>query len=682
MNLQLLNKLKNSRLILLFLLFQAVGYAQVNFTQSNLPIVLITTDNNAEIPDDPKIPASMKIIYHTDGSTNYVTDQDNTAFLDYSGRIKIELRGSSSQDLPKKQYGWTTYEDNDTTKKKVNIMGMPKQNDWILNGLAFDPSLIRDYLSYNLSRAIGYYTTRTQFCEVVINGDYRGLYILQEKLKDDSNRINIEAIDEDASTGMALTGGYITKADKTTGGDPVAWTMSSYSGTTDFIHELPKPEDVTTAQNNYIHQQFTDLANKSHNNNADFATGYPSVIDIPTFVDFMVMSELASNVDTYQISTFFHKDLGGKLRAGPIWDYNLTYGNDLFIYGFDRSHYNVWQFDNNDSDGPKFWKDLYDNSTFKCYFSRRWHEVTADGQPLSYMKIESFIDETTALIADAAVREQARWGTVPDFTGDVGYIKSWLSQRIAWIGNHIGGYSECENPALPSLVITRINYNPGESNEFPESDDQEFFAIKNTGASAASLTGVYLRELGISYQFPANSTIAAGETYFIAGNATVFQQKYGVAPFGEFQRTLSNSNQDLVLADGMGNIIDAVHYADSAPWPDADGNGMYLVLTDTALDNSVGTNWTAQSDASLGTATAAAALQMVLYPNPVTNILNIRATEIMDTFEVYNIYGKQLQSGTANGQSLQVDLGSYATGVYFIKIKSASGTTTKKVVKQ
>jgi spore coat protein CotH len=678
MNTQLLNR---SKLLLLLLLFQAIAYAQ-DFTQSNLPIVIITTDNNAEIPDDPKIPASMKVIYHTDGSTNFVSDQNTASFLNYSGRIKIELRGSTSQDLPKKQYSWTTYEDNDTTKKKVSIMSMPKQNDWILNGLAFDPSLIRDYLSYNLSRQIGYYTTRTQYCEVIINGDYRGLYILQEKLKQDENRINIEEIDGDAASGMPLTGGYITKADKTTGGDPVAWSMDSYAGWTDFIHELPKPEDVTTAQNDYIHGQFDDLAATSHDHNNNFGTGYPSVIDIPTFVDFMVMSELSGNADTYQISTFFHKDLGGKLRAGPIWDYNLTYGNDLFMYGLDRSHYNVWQFNNNDNEGPKFWKDLYNTPLFKCYFSRRWHEVTEEGQPLSNAEITAFIDETTALIADAAVREQQRWGTVPNFAAEVQGMKNWISQRIAWINNHIGSYSDCENPVLPSLVITKINYNPAESPEFPESDDQEFFAIKNTGTTTVDLTGVYLRELGVSYQFPANSTIAAGETYYIAGNAAVFQEKHGGAPFGEFQRTLPNSTLKLVLADGMGNIIDAVEYDDDAPWPDADGNGSYLTLTDDALDNSLPQSWAAASDASLGTEGVKSVAAVALYPNPVTNILNIQAKEIIDTFEVYNIYGKQLQKGNAGALTVQADFSSYAPGVYFIKIKTTSGATTKKVVKQ
>ncbi|WP_116787764.1 CotH kinase family protein [Flavobacterium psychrotrophum] len=682
MNVQVLKSLPARRFLLLLLLFQLVGYAQVNFTQSNLPIVIINTDNNAEIPDDPKIQASMKIIYHADGTTNYLTDQNTTAYLNYSGRIKIEVRGSTSQDLPKKQYGWTTYESDNSTKKKVSILGMPKQNDWILNGLAFDPSLIRDYLSYNLSRAIGYYTVRTQFCEVVLNGSYNGLYILQEKLKDDENRINIEAIDDSAANGVALTGGYITKADKTTGGDPVAWSMQSYVGNTDFIHELPKPEDVTSAQDAYIHQQFTNLAGTSHNNNSNFGTGYPSIIDIPTFVDFMIMSELAGNVDSYQVSTYFHKDIGGKLRAGPIWDFNLTFGNDLFSYGYNRGYYNVWQFANGDNEGPKFWRDLFDTPDFRCYFSRRWNELTQAGQPLNYDKIVAAINTTTATIADAAAREQARWGTVPNFNGEVDNIKNWLLQRSTWITNNAGSYTACQNPVLPSLVITDISYHPSESSQFPESDDQEFFAIKNTGTTVVNLTGVYLRELGTSYQFPVNSTIAAGETYFIAGNATVFQQKYGFVPFGEFQRTLSNSTQNIVLADGMGNIIDTVQYDDETPWPDADGNGMYLHLTATNLDNSLAASWEAVSEASLGAATFKDIAGVVLYPNPVSNILNVTARETINGFEMYNIYGKLLQSGKPETDRLQIQFSGYAAGIYFVKIETVSGSITKKVVKQ
>jgi spore coat protein CotH len=669
---------------LLLLCFK--GNSQVTLTQSNLPIVIITTDTDpntgqpTEIPDDPKVPASMKIIYHTDGSTNYVADQNTGSLLNYNGRIKIELRGSTSQDLPKKQYGWTTYENDNTTKKNVSIMNMPKENDWILNGLAFEPSLMRDYLSYNLARQLGYYASRTQYCEVIINGNYRGLYVLQEKIKDDSERVNIEEIDEDAATGMALTGGYITKSDKTTGGDPVAWDMEGYSGYAEFIHELPKPADVTPAQDNYIRQQFFDLAAKAGASNSNFITGYPSVIDVPTFVDFMLMNELSSNADGYSISTFYHKDRGGKLRAGPIWDFNLTYGNDLFEYGYDRSHTDVWQFNDGGNDGPKYFTDLFNNPDFKCYFSRRWHQLTAAGQPLNYTVLSAYIDQTVALLSEAAVREQQRWGTVPNWAAEVANMKTWLSQRITWINGHIGGYSACENPVLPSLVITAINYNPGEDTEFPESDDQEFIEIKNTGSTAVNLTGIYLRELGVSYQFPANSTVQPGSYVRIASNPAVFEARYGMAAFGQFQRNLSNSTQAIVLADGFGNVIDAVTYDDGAPWPDADGTGLYLQLTDTALDNSIATSWTA-TDSALATTGFETPATVSMYPNPVNNLLTINTTATLTSIAVYDIYGKQLQQTTVNSTATQLDFSGYATGIYFVKAQSTSGSTTQKVIK-
>jgi len=684
---QLLPKaLRRYSLMVAMLLIQAFAYSQVNFTDSNLPIVIITTDNDPntgepmEIPDDPKIPASMKIIFRPDGTRNYMTDQSNSAFLNYNGRIKIELRGSSSQMLEKKQYGWTTYENNDTTKKNVSLLGMPSENDWILNGLAFDASLIRDYLCYNLTRQMGQYATRTHYCEVIINGDYRGLYILQEKIKDDPKRVNIEEIDEEASSGMALTGGYITKADKTTGGDPIAWQMDSYQGwPSDFIHELPKPNNITPAQNDYIHGQFQLLESAAGANNASVANGYPSVIDIPTFVDFMIINEFSSNVDAYQISTFFHKDKGGKLRAGPVWDFNLSLALDVFG---DRSQPDVWQFSNEDNEGAKFWTDLFNNPTYKCYFSRRWNQLTQPGQPLHFASVEAFIDDTVELITEASVREQQRWGTVPDLGMEIHIIKDFILERMPWIDANIGSFGECSNITLPQLVISRIHYNPSENNEFPESDDQEFIQITNAGTTEADLTGVYLRELGISYQFPVNAALAAGANLYIASDPTVFEAKHGVVPFGQFQRNLSNSTQKLVLADGFGNVIDVVEYDDDEPWPDADGSGSYLQLVSTNLDNSLASSWVASVTDALAADSFTAVSSTVIYPNPVGNTLFVRSAEVLYSVEVYDIYGKLLQSQKAASTDVNLDLGQYAPGMYIVKASGANGTVTKKIVRR
>ena len=679
-----------SQVILAFVLFSSLTLRAQTFTESNFPIVIITTDLNPstgqslEILDDPKILASMKIIKRPDGTKNYITDQNTTGYLNYNGRIGIEIRGSSSQALPKKGYGLTTLKADNISNNNVSILNMPAENDWILNGIAFDPSLIRDYLSYNLSRQMGNYATRTVYCELVINGDYKGLYLLQEKIKSNVNRVNVLKIKSTDISMPNISGGYITKADKTTGGDPVAWTMSSYAGSTDFIHELPKPASVTPEQNSYIYNEFSKLETTSSANNTSLINGYPSVIDVPSFIDFMLINELSSNSDGYQFSTFFHKDRGGKLRAGPIWDFNLTYGNDLFFWGLDRSHYDLWQFSNGDNEGAKFWRDLFNDPNYKCYLAKRWAELTQAGQPLNYNSLVQYIDATVTAMSDAKDREQQRWGTIPDQATEISNLKTFLFNRIKWINDHIniGASTDCFSVQTPPLVITKINYNPGLSSGFSVSDDLEFVEIKNTGTTVVDLTGVYFKELGLSYQFPANSSIAANTSIYLASNATTFQNKYGITAFGQFIRNLSNTTQRIVLADGYGNTIDSVEYLNVAPWPSADGNGSYLQLIDAALDNSLAENWIASTNISLSKPTFIDAASISIYPNPVSNILRIHTQKPINGIKIYDVLGNLIQEVKQKTDTISTDWTSYAKGVYLLIIYDDNGFTTRKIVKQ
>ncbi|SHG82355.1 CotH kinase family protein [Flavobacterium defluvii] len=677
-----------AKTFIVLIFFFSIHIKAQTFTDSNLPIVVINTDIDPntnqpiEIPDDPKVLATMKIIKRPDGSRNYLTDINTAAYLNYNGRIGIELRGSTSQSLPKKPYGLTTLKANNTSNNNVSLLGMPIENDWILNSLAFDPSCIRDYLSYNLSRQIGDYASRTVYCEVVVNNEYKGLYILQEKIKSNVNRVNVIKMADTDNTLPNMSGGYITKADKTTGGDPVAWTMPSYIGSVDFIHELPKPENVTVQQNDYIKGQFQNLAATSNAHNTDLATGYPSVIDVPSFIDYMLLAELASNVDSYQFSTYFHKDKEGKLRAGPIWDFNLAYGNDLFMWGYDRSKYDVWQFSNGDNEGAKFWQDLYNDATYKCYFSKRWNELTQPGQPLNYNSLNQFIDETITYISEAKVRENQKWGTIPNDALEISNLKSFLSNRISWMTGQLGSFSSCSNVEIPSLVITKINYNPGVSASFPTSNDLEFIQIKNTGTTTVNLTGVYLRELGLSYQFPANSTLAANQEIYITSNKTTFESKYGITAFGQFSRNLSNTSQKIVLADGFGNTIDSVEYSNISPWPNADGNGSYLQLSSTDLDNALASSWTAVSDGNLSLAENPELKTAVLYPNPVNNSLTIQAEKPILNYKVYDVLGRLLYESKQDSNTIKTDWSLYPKGVYFISISNENGSSTKKIIKQ
>ena len=656
----------------------SLGIQAQILSDSNLPIVVIETDNGAAIPDEPKVLATMKIIWHQDGSRNYLTDIDNPEFLNYDGRIGIEKRGSSSQMLPKKPYGLTTLQDDDVTNNNVSILGMPEENDWVLNSLAYDETGLRDVLSYELSERFGQYAPRRVYCEVVINGDYKGLYVFMEKIKVDKDRVNVVKMTDTCNAFPEVTGGYILQTDRGDYGN-VAFTMQTYlynwwGGFEDatFVYCHPKAENVTNAQTNYIRGVFNNLSSVAGSHDVSITSGIPSVIDIPSFVDFMIIAEYSSNVDVYQLSTYFHKDRLGKLRAGPIWDYNLAYGHDEFG---DRSRYNVWQFDNNDNVGPKFWKDLFDTSLFRCYLAKRWFELTEPEQPLNYEVVCARMDEINAWILEAVGRDNQRWHQMNSHASELQAMKTWINQRVNWLNQNIGSPDGCDDVELPPLVISKIHYHP-EDWWAVDGDRLEFIEISNNGDETVDLTGIYFRELGITYSFPVGSSIAGREALLLCSDSLAFVDYYGMIPFGQFHRNLSNKSENLVLADAWGNIIDQVHYFDSDPWPwEADGEGPYLELIDLDLDNSLPENWTVGYDIT-AVPEALADGGFRLFPNPTQETVNIVGGS--GAYRITNVMGQVLMTGTIYGDSQQVDVSSLPGGMYFVII---NGVSKKLVVR-
>ncbi len=653
------------------------------FTDSNLPIVLINTDGGVTIPDEPGVKGNMKIIYRGPGLRNYLTDVNTPAFLNYSGRIDIEIRGSSSQESPKKNYGFTTLMADNITNNNVSLLNMPPENDWILGGMVFDTAMIRDFLTLSLSRRIGNYAPRTEYCEVVVNGNYSGLYILQEKIKADNNRVDIHKISLTDNLLPAVSGGYITKADKSTGGDQIAWTMYSWFGpAVKYIHHFPKPEDVTTLQTNYIRGEFFKLETAAKNNDISLVNGYPSLIDVPSFIDFMLLNEFAANPDAYQYSTFFHKDRNGKLRAGPIWDIDLSYGNDLFQWYLDRSKPDIWFFQDYQNDGSRFWRDLFYNTQFRCYLSRRFNELIQPGQPLNQSNLESYIDQTVAIISEAVARDYTRWGKNGSHAQRIAGIKTFITARLSWISANIGSSSACSNVAVPPLVITKIMYHPMVTPAFPDSDDLEFIEIRNNGTQAVSLTGIYFGGTGLVYQFPANSTLGPGLCVILASNAAEFQKKYGFAPYGQFTRQLSNNSQTIILADGFGNIIDNVTYLDASPWPVADGNGFFLKLTDINLDNSLASSWIASNEIITAADDLPFAGSLRIFPNPVADRLRIQADRPLKSVIMTDMRGRMLFTFEPGTVSYEIDMTGFKSGTYIVTVVTEGKTWNEKIVRK
>lgn len=670
--------------LLLCFILQKESYSQT-FTSSNLPIIIVTTDNNPstgrprEIVDYVKVLGNMKVIERPNGARNFVNDQNNLDYLSYTGRIGIEFRGSSSQDLPKKPYALTTLLADNITNNNVSILGMPDENDWILNSHAYDSSTMRDFISYDAYGAMGNYSSRSRYCELIVNGDFKGLYIFQEKLKIDDDRVNVRKLSNIDNNFPDITGGYMTKCDKQTGGDPIAFSLPTYlGGEVNFIHDSPSPQLISAQQAAYIQNYFKAINVK----NESILNGYPTLLDIPSFIDFMLVNEISSNADAYQLSTFFHMDKMGKLRAGPVWDLNLTYGNDLFMWGFNRSFTNVWQFSNgNDNVGARFWKDLYDNETFRCYMSKRWKEMTAPGMPLNYNVITLKMDSLSNLLAEAREREQTRWNNIGNYDGHITFMKNWLQARVMWMNSKLVQAQICSNVTVPKLVISKIHYHPVPFGA-DSSNDFEFIEITNNSNQIVNTSGYYFRELGISYQFPPNSKIGPYNQIYIVGNEKVFEDFYRKEAFGEFARNLSNKSQKLLLSDAYGNTIDEVTYMDTMPWPlGADGSGAYLELKDINSDNNLGVNWRSSTTPLSIDGMSLENDNIVLYPNPTKGKIYVGSFDTkIETYEVFDLMGRTVLSGNLTTDG--IDMSALSNNTYLLKLMDKNGNIlNKKIIK-
>ena len=469
------------------------SYGQsVNFTESALPILIVKT-NGKSIVNEPKILADFQIIDNGVGKINKTTDKPTG----YLGKMGIEFRGSTSQTFfPKKPYGLELWVDSTQVSRKAALLGMPQESDWVLNTSYNDKTFMRDVLAYDLANRMGRYATRTRYCEMVINGSYEGIYILMEKIKKDKNRVDISTLKTTDNTGDDVTGGYILKIDKTEGTKSRLWNtdvmLSTGKYTVPIQVDYPKLADITEQQFSYIKNYVTDFENSLKA--ADFLSPtakWRSMSDIDSFVDYLILTEIVKNVDGYRLSTYFYKEKdskGGKLKMGPAWDYNLSFGNADYADGYKTSgfQYNVNDLlvPANDTYflAPSWWKRLSSDTTFLNKVGKRWRVLK--NSALSPDRIDKWMDSTAAVLQPITVRNFSRWQGVlgnkvwpnyyvgSTYRDEVSWMKNWIRQRIAWLDGQFSSFgvllaNEEEKPKESPL---RIFPNPAENQTMIEYD--------------------------------------------------------------------------------------------------------------------------------------------------------------------------------------------------------------------
>ena len=371
---------------------------------AKISIILDGAINPDELPYRREwMPASMM-----------VTADDGIA---HQGRVGLHVRGNTSRDFDKKSYAFETWDENDEDLD-VALLGLPAEEDWVLQGPFSDKTLIRNHLIYQLSRDIGRYAARTRFVELEINGDYRGVYVLMEKIKRDDVRV---ALPEGAA---------LLKRDWVEGGEK-------------FIQTTACQDELKVEWSNDIDEIVTRLDSIE----AELLIGDFSSVDLDSFIDHMLLVEIGRNVDGYVLSTWITLSENDVLGMGPVWDYNGALGNASYFMAWETNgwHYQNPEFPGDNPNGFCWYEALLENPEFLNLRRERWQIHRAG--PWSDTAIEARIDGAIAVLEPAIERNFERWPLLGEviwpndlgaedrttYVEEVSYLKSWIKQRMAWM---------------------------------------------------------------------------------------------------------------------------------------------------------------------------------------------------------------------------------------------------------
>jgi hypothetical protein len=386
-----------------------------------LPVVEIHAAN--EIVNEPKRPATMR-----------VRDRDGRA--DYDGRIGIELRGQSTLLYdPKKSYAVETRK-RSGKNLNVSLLGMPADDDWVLIANYVDESLLRNFVVYSTGRWLDRYAPRSRLVEVYVNGSYEGVYLMAERLKLHERRV---AIDD-----SKVSGGYLLEMI-----EPVRSPGEKFFTTPitnlPVVYKDPKRGDLSRKRENWIRDYVGRFERRLYGDQfTDRERGYRRYLDMGAAVDFLLLNELFRNGDTFRVSTYMHKGVGGKLVLGPLWDFDHAVGNSAYdeFNGVSGFQY-----------GSSPWAGrLYSDPAFRTRLAARWRELRSRGLLRQVMRL---VDRGAGQLAGGPQeRNFARWpvfeqglvepvdprtGAPPaNHAQAVDYLKWWLTERTKAIDSAFG----------------------------------------------------------------------------------------------------------------------------------------------------------------------------------------------------------------------------------------------------
>ncbi len=403
---------------------------------THLPIVTIDTDGQTipgEEIDDGTIKTKIQI-YDNETKNNYLTDCPRIETL-----AVTRIRGASSRKFDKKNY-LLKFINEDETKNEQSVMGIGAHDEWVLHGPFLDKTLIRNYMWYNIGAEIMDYAPNVRFCEVFINGEYKGLYVMMDSISVGEERIKISKAGK-----KNRYASYIIRLERVN--SKQYRNLNNFTKYTKRIGErqavdiiYPKISEETQYINKYIEDDISKFEKALYS--FDFnskSEGYEKYIDVQSFVDYFIINEFTQNYDAMNLSTYIYKDTRGKLKM-CMWDFNSACDNyeqrTIMNYDFDFNE-DLW------------YRMLLKDEKFVNKIISRYRELRKTYLSEEYLL--NYIDETINYIGDAKKRNFSVWGytfepkndmlaegrKIGSYEEAVEQLKSFIIKRGTWLDEHI-----------------------------------------------------------------------------------------------------------------------------------------------------------------------------------------------------------------------------------------------------
>ncbi len=337
---------------------------------------------------------------------------------------------------------------------------MNEENDWALHGPFLDKTLIRNYMWMNISAEIMGYAPEVRFCEVILDGEYQGVYVLMETIKEGEDRVNLSDYEEGSDVTSYLIRLDASNFDGTSDdGDVVIQNYTWYTyqmeisenAKSGFQILYPKTEILQDGVIDYIQRDISEIERGLYS--SDMLSGkydYEADMDVDSFVDYYILQEFLAVNDAFSRSTYMYRDVRGKLTMGPVWDYNNVLNN--FFREFSHSGFLLAN--------RSWFGRLMTDEDFVDRVVARYRQLREG--ILSDEYLLNYIDETIDYLGPAIERNDEVWGysydpenlsnnarRIPD-EGDtledvnpgsyeeaVGWMKGYMLARSEWLDENI-----------------------------------------------------------------------------------------------------------------------------------------------------------------------------------------------------------------------------------------------------